>query len=93
MFAFNSNSSANIRSCAATNRGASSSAAVGFKRLSNATTVRVGRRAGGHDQRLRDAETPAARGRRLSFLEVAPSIRIGVALQRSGLGRSSLQIR
>ena len=94
MFAFNSVVAQIFDACAATKDGASSSAAVGFKRLSKATTVRVGgARKEATTSVLRDAETPAARGfDTLSFLEVAPAIRVGVALQRRGLGRASLQI-
>ena len=63
MFAFNSSNKANIRSCAATKDGASSNAAVGFRRLSKATTVRVGGARKEATTSVRnEAETPAARG-------------------------------
>ena len=83
MFAFNVVvTSANIRSCAATKDGASSNAAVGFRRLSNATTVRVGGARKEATTSVRERRGDAGRQglHALSFLEVAPAIRVGVAL-------------
>ena len=51
MFAFNSSPMRKYSIVRGDDEGASSSAAVGFKRFSRATTVRVGGARGGHDQR------------------------------------------
>ena len=85
MFAF-SNSSANIR-CAWATKEALPAAPPSDSDANNATTVRGRRAKEATTSCHRETETPAQSFG--AFFLKSSSIRIGVALQRSGLGRAS----